>query len=234
MVCNVIITLDGPAGAGKSTIAREVAKRLDMAYLDTGALYRAIAFFLHRKGVEAGEAKKISHELEHVNITLKNHRVILNGEDVSEKIRTPEVDGIVSAYAELAPVRDSLLNLQRAQAEHAALVADGRDMGTVVFPEASVKIFLSASPEIRAQRRWLEQEERGEHVPYERVLEQVIRRDEYDSGREIAPLKKAEDAVEIDSSHKTILEVVEEVLTLIRTQSMTCPEDSVRERGGCS
>lgn len=220
MAQNLVIALDGPAGAGKSTIAKRLARKLGIAYLDTGALYRAIALYLDEKGVPASDSEHIPEILEQISISLVGEKVTLNGLDVSRKIRSPRIDSIVSAYAQLAAVRNRLLDLQREQAKHISLVADGRDMGTVVFPGAQVKIFLSASAEIRARRRWLEQTERGENTSLQEVLDQVLRRDYIDSHREIAPLKMAFDAIEVDSTALTIDEVVEKILSIVKSHNI--------------
>jgi cytidylate kinase len=221
MAENLVIALDGPAGAGKSTIARKLAEVLGIGYLDTGALYRAIALYLAQKGISANDDSRLPGVLKEISISLAGGNVCLNGIDVSDKIRSPRIDSIVSSYAELGTVRNRLLDLQRDQAKQTSLVADGRDMGTVVFPEAQIKIFLSASPETRARRRWLEQTARGEEITLEEVLRQVLKRDYIDSHRDIAPLIKAPEATEVDSSNMIIEEVVETILNIIKGQDLT-------------
>ena len=211
-----VIAIDGPAGAGKSTVAKKVASELGIRYLDTGALYRALAFFLDRLLIPAEESEVLSKALSHVAVDICDSKVLLNDEDVSSFIRTPKVDKIASLYSALPTVREKLLSLQREQALKGGLVADGRDMGTVVFPYAPVKIFLTARAEVRAKRRFDELTERGLKVDYSKILEEIKQRDEADAHRAIAPLKQAADAVLVDSSEKTIDEVVEEIVTTAR------------------
>lgn len=211
-----VIAIDGPAGAGKSTVAKKVASELGIRYLDTGALYRALAFFLDRLSIPAEESEVLSKALSHVSVDICDNKVLLNDEDVSSFIRTPKVDKIASLYSALPTVREKLLSLQREQALKGGLVADGRDMGTVVFPYAPVKIFLTARAEVRAKRRFDELTERGLKVDYSKILEEIKQRDEADAHRAIAPLKQAADAVLVDSSEKTIDEVVEEIVTTAR------------------
>ena len=211
-----VIAIDGPAGAGKSTVAKKVASELGIRYLDTGALYRALAFFLDRLSIPAEESEVLSKALSHVAVDICDSKVLLNDEDVSSFIRTPKVDKIASLYSALPTVREKLLSLQREQALKGGLVADGRDMGTVVFPYAPVKIFLTARAEVRAKRRFDELTDRGLKVDYSKILEEIKQRDEADAHRAIAPLKQAADAVLVDSSEKTIDEVVEEIVTTAR------------------
>ncbi|MBO6267463.1 MAG: (d)CMP kinase [Synergistaceae bacterium] len=211
-----VIAIDGPAGAGKSTVAKKVASELGIRYLDTGALYRALAFFLDRLSIPAEESEVLSKALSHVAVDICDSKVLLNDEDVSSFIRTPKVDKIASLYSALPTVREKLLSLQREQALKGGLVADGRDMGTVVFPYAPVKIFLTARAEVRAKRRFDELTERGLKVDYSKILEEIKQRDEADAHRAIAPLKQAADAVLVDSSEKNIDEVVEEIVMTAR------------------
>ncbi|MDY3868608.1 MAG: (d)CMP kinase [Pyramidobacter sp.] len=195
-----VIAIDGPAGAGKSTVAKLVAEKLGIQYLDTGALYRALAYYLDGISIPPQESKELQRALFNVTVEIKKRDVYLNGNDVSALIRTPQVDRIASLYSALPSVREKLLDLQREQALGGGLVADGRDMGTVVFPLAPVKVFLTASAEVRAQRRCDELRARGVDVSYEKILEEIRSRDDADVKRSIAPLKKAADAVVLDSS----------------------------------
>ena len=203
-----VIAIDGPAGAGKSTVARRVAAALDVSYLDTGALYRALAYYLDSRAIPPQENDLLKTALGDVSVEIDGQKVYLNGDDVSSLIRTPAVDKIASLYSALPSVRKKLLNLQREQAQKGGLVADGRDMGTVVFPHAQVKIFLTASAEIRAKRRYDELSARGVTVDYEKLLNEIRARDDADAKRAIAPLRQAEDANLVDSSDMSIEEVV--------------------------
>ena len=195
-------------GSGKSTVARRVAAALSVSYLDTGALYRALAYYLDSLSILPQESEALQKALLCVNVEIDGAKVYLNGNDISSLIRTPAVDKIASLYSALPSVRYKLLSLQREQALKGGLVADGRDMGTVVFPYAPVKIFLTASAEIRARRRYDELSARGVSVDFDKLLDEIRARDEADAKREIAPLKQAEDAVLVDSSDMSIDEVV--------------------------
>ena len=213
---NLVVAIDGPAGAGKSTVARRVAEDLGLDYLDTGAIYRALAFYLNTMGFEPTEGAELAIVLSKIKVSLGDGCVYINGADVTEHIRSPWVDSIVSGYAALPAVRDCLLATQREQAEETGLVADGRDMGTVVFPDAAVKIFLTASDVVRAERRYQQLVERGETVTFEEVLRQIRCRDEFDMNRATAPLRKAPDAVVIDTSYMTIEDVVAKIIHIVK------------------
>lgn len=212
----LIVAIDGPAGAGKSTIAKRVAGSLGIPYLDTGALYRALAFFLDARGIPPVESDMLFSALQEVSLEITGKGILLEGKYVGAEIRAPLIDAIVSAYASLPMVRNRLLDLQREQGKRKGLVADGRDMATVVFPDAQVKIFLTASAEERARRRFLELKERKENARFEDVLEQIRERDRADSSRSAAPLRKADDAVELSTDGLTIGEVTGEVLAIVR------------------
>jgi len=208
----VIITIDGPAGAGKSTVSREVAKRLGFLYLDTGAMYRACALFMLQKGIPLDNEELISSHLKDLNIKFKNGRIFLNGEDVSDKIRTPEIDLAASDISRIPSVRKKLTSIQRSIGENSDLVAEGRDMGTVVFPNADLKLFLTASPEERAKRRKKELYKKGDIISLDIILHQIKKRDKADTERAIAPLKPAEDSITLDSSNLSAEEVVKEII----------------------
>lgn len=207
-----VIVLDGPAGAGKSSVAKRVAERLALPFLDTGAIYRAITLAMTREGIPPVDSSpELAGKLRDVFVSFADGRVFLNDEDVTEAIRAPEIDLAVSPYSALPSVRAFLLDIQRNQAKH-GLVAEGRDMGTVVFPAADLKIFLTATPEARAERRYRERIARGERADYEEILRQVNRRDEIDSKRDVAPLKRADDAIFLDTTNDSFERVVEIVL----------------------
>ena len=211
-----VIAIDGPAGAGKSTAARLVASKLGINYLDTGALYRALAWFLDSVSVPPLEGEKLSRALYDVNVETDGHSVKVNGEDVSRYIRTPAVDKIASLYSALPSVREKLLDIQRGHALKGALVADGRDMGTVVFPFAPVKIFLTARAEVRARRRYEELCSRGVNVDYNEILRQIHRRDENDEKRALSPLKQAADAILLDTSFLNVEQVADKIADIAK------------------
>lgn len=213
------VAIDGPAGAGKSTIAKAAAKELGFIYVDTGALYRAIAYNAVTKGV-IDDTQKIIDMLTDTNVELKYvdgvQAVYLNGDDVSAYIRTPEISMGASKVSAIPQVREFLLNLQRDIAQKNNVIMDGRDIATVVLPNADVKIFLFASPECRAQRRYKELIEKGEDVTLEDVLADVNQRDYQDSHREIAPLKPSEDSVMADTSKLTLEESIQLIINIIK------------------
>ena len=218
---SIAVAIDGPAGAGKSTIARAAAASLGFIYVDTGALYRSIGLNALRKGVDLADTKEIENSLEGIKVELSFDEqgaqiVLLNGEDVSSLIRTPEVSMSASKVSAVPAVRAFLLDLQRNMAKTQSVIMDGRDIGTVVLPNAEVKIFLTASPEIRAKRRFDELIEKGQEVKYEDVLADVIERDYNDSHREIAPLKPAVDSKLADTSGLTLEQSIELIINIIK------------------
>ncbi len=208
-----IITIDGPAGAGKSTVSKELARRLGYTYLDTGAMYRAVAWAAGQKGVDVGDEKALSELCNDLKLGFQGDRILVNGEDVSSFIRSPEMDGLSSAVSRVAVVREYLTGMQRELGRQGRLVAEGRDMGTVVFPQAVHKFFLSASAGERARRRKMQMEDQGEEVAYEEILAQIEARDLADSTRSIAPLQAAPDCIVIDSSDLTVEDVLEKIVT---------------------
>lgn len=210
-----VIAIDGPGGAGKSTIARLVAAKLGIIYVDTGAMYRAAAVFLNRRGIDKDDDKSIEKAVSDMNITFSNERVLLNGEDVSKKIRENDVSKMASEYSANPAVRDKLTALQRQMGETVSLVMDGRDIGSNVFKDAKYKFYLTASPEIRAERRYKELKERGEQIEFGKILEDIKTRDDRDMNRKLNPLKIADGAALVDSTDINIDEVVEEILSNI-------------------
>ena len=220
---SVAIAIDGPAGAGKSTIARLAAKELGFIYVDTGALYRAIGLAASRKGYTADDKEAVIGMLSTIKVELafnekQEQIVLLDGEDVSGLIRTPEISMMASAVSAIPEVRAFLLDLQRNMAHTENVIMDGRDIGTVVLPDAKVKIFLSASPECRARRRYDELVEKGMDVKYEDILSDVVARDYADSHRDIAPLKPADNAIIVDTSDEDLETSVNKLLTIMREQ----------------
>lgn len=219
----VSVALDGPAGAGKSTTAREVAKRLGFLHVDTGALYRAVGLDVLRRGGDPADPGDVLPFLEDMRISLKftgeGQRIYLRGEDVSEAIRIPEASMAASAVSAIPEVRTFLLELQRELARKNNVIMDGRDIGTVVLPEASVKIFLTAAPEERAMRRYKELLAKGAQADYDTVLKEVQRRDYNDSHRAAAPLHRAEDAWLCDTTGLTLEGVIQAVVDYVLQKS---------------
>ncbi len=208
-----VVAIDGPSGAGKSAVSRLLAAKLGFRFLDTGALYRAVALYLRRRGIAAdSEDQTISEALRGAVIRTDGDRVLVNGEDVSDAVRTKEAGHYASVFSARAAVRDFLLDIQRASASADDIVAEGRDMTTVVFPHAWKKFYLDASVEIRARRRYRQLRDRGIAITMEEALSDVAERDERDSAREIAPLRRAPDAVCLDTSPHRLDEVVAMIL----------------------
>lgn len=212
----IAVAIDGPAGAGKSTIARLVASKLGILYIDTGAMYRAVTLYIIRSKTDINNLENIKKIIDEIDINISHYRVYLNGEDVSEEIRSPEVNLLVSEVSAIPCVREKLVDLQRKIASYNSVIMDGRDIGTNVLKDADIKIFLTASIEERARRRHLEEIQKGRDVDYETIRQQISERDKFDSSREINPLKKAPDALVIDSTSETIESVVDKILDIIK------------------
>lgn len=214
------VAVDGPAGAGKSTVSRAAAKAMGYIYVDTGALYRAVGVNALRNGIETKDRQAVAESLSDISVDLVfengEQKVLLNGEDVSAEIRTPDASMAASDVSAVPKVRDFLFDLQRNIASKNNCIMDGRDIGTVVLPNAKVKVFLTASPEERAMRRFRELSEKGSAVKYEEVLEDLIKRDYNDSHREIAPLKQADDAILLDTTGMTLEQSVESLIKIIK------------------
>jgi len=214
------VAIDGPAGAGKSSIARAVSEKLGYIYVDTGALYRSVAYYAIKNGVRPDDSEKVIGLLEGLEVSLVykdgQQRVIAAGEDVSDCIRTPEVSMGASAVSAIPEVRTFLFDLQKKIAQENNVIMDGRDIGTVVLPDAQVKIFLTASPEERARRRFAELKDKDTTVTFDDILKDIIKRDENDMNRAVSPLRQAEDAVLVDSSDMTIDEVINCIESMIR------------------
>ncbi len=214
------VAIDGPAGAGKSSVAKAAAKELGFVYVDTGALYRTIALYVLRQGVDPKEREQVEALLPQIQIgmeyTEQGQKMLLNGEDVTGLIRTPEVSMATSACSAIPAVRAFLLQLQRDLAQRNNVLMDGRDIGTVVLPQAQLKIFLTASPEERARRRVHQLEGDGQKADYASILRDIQQRDYQDSHRETAPLRPAGDSILVDTSHNTFEESVERLVQLVR------------------
>lgn len=211
----VAIAIDGPAGAGKSTIAKILATKFNLMYIDTGAMYRAVTLLAKTNDISSDNISELCNLLEDTNMHFQNNKLILNGKDVSEAIRTPEISNSVSLYAAISEVRDLLVKQQQKMSEKYDVIMDGRDIGTVVLKDAPFKFYLVASPELRAKRRYKELLAKNITVKYEEILNDIIKRDYIDSNRDVNPLRKAEDAIEIDTSYLTIDEVVEKISNII-------------------
>ena len=218
-----IITIDGPAGAGKSTVSKMLARKLNFLYLDTGAMYRAVALRAQREGVDPNDEEGLEKLCQRLEISFQEdregQRVICQGEDVTEGIRDPEIGWMASTVSMKRPVREALVRMQRKIGSRGKIVAEGRDTGTVVFPRAKYKFFLNANPQERTRRRFRELAARGLAVNLEEIQKEMKERDEQDSSRQLAPLRPAEDARMIDSTGLTPEEVVERILEIIKEDS---------------
>ena len=216
-----IVAIDGPAGAGKGTITKLVGEKLGLINIDTGATFRCVALNMIKENVDITDEAKIKEILKKINIEIRpNGEIFLNNEKVTKRIRENDVDNLVSPVSTIRIVREKLLDIQRKMAEGKNVIMEGRDIGTTVFPNADVKIYLDATPEERARRRVLQNEEKGIVSSYEEVLENIKDRDKRDSTREIAPLKKADDAIYVDSTNLNIEQVVEKIIGIINDKNI--------------
>ncbi len=215
------VAIDGPAGAGKSTMAKAVAKKLGFVYVDTGAIYRTVGYHMHLMGIGPRDTDGVTRLIDDVNLQITYdeagvQHMMLNGADVTDEIRTPEMSAIASQISKQPVVRDFLLDVQRDVAKKNHVIMDGRDIGTVVLPRAEVKIYLTASPEVRAQRRFLELKAKDPHIRYEDVLRDLKERDQTDMTRKIAPLRKAPDAIELNTDQLSLEESIDAMLQIIQ------------------
>ena len=218
------VAVDGPSGAGKSTLSKAVARELGIVYVDTGAIYRTIGYYIFREGIDPKDAGAVVAALPliHVDMCYSEdglQHMLLNGEDVTEQIRLPEISMYASAVSAIPPVRDYLLEMQRDMARRSSVIIDGRDIVTVVLPDAQVKIFLTADVEVRARRRTAELELRGTPKPFEQVLEEMKQRDWADSHRDAAPLQEAEDAIRVDTTDMDFQQSKEAIMQVIRRRT---------------
>lgn len=213
------IAIDGPSGAGKSTIAKEVAKLMDIDYIDTGAMYRAIGYKLAKEGIDLKNKSTLSKILNDTEIDFECGNTILDGVIVNDKIRTPEASKMASICSALPEVREKLVLLQRKMGQTKSVVMDGRDIGTNVLTDAEYKIFMTASAEERAERRFKELLDKGESITFEQVLKDIIQRDHNDTTRELNPLKKADDAIELNTTGMNISEVTDKIINIIRDKN---------------
>jgi cytidylate kinase len=220
-IISKVVAIDGPAGAGKSSVAKLVAKNLNLLYIDTGSMFRALAYVAHSRKIEFVEGAEMANFLTHLRIEYSsdpNKLIIVDGENLSTKIREHFVSELASRISSIPSVRLFLLEFQRQLVNNHVALMEGRDIGTVVFPKAFCKIFLSASPEVRAQRRVDELKAKGQiDVDYNSILQDIVERDERDRTRDIAPLKAADDAINVDSSTKTMEQVVNEIVLIVRS-----------------
>ncbi|MGQ9508063.1 MAG: (d)CMP kinase [Thermodesulfobacteriota bacterium] len=225
----LIISIDGPSGAGKSTVAQALAKRLGYRYIDTGAMYRAVAWKVKRESValeDEASLVQIASSLNLSFVTEENRiRLFENHEEITEAIRSPEMSRLASEISKRKGVREVLVEKQRTMGKDGGVVIEGRDIGTIVFPKADIKFYLNASPEERGRRRFKELMERGIEIDFKETLREVVDRDRNDMNREISPLRKAEDAIEIDSTHRSVEEVVDEMVRLIFERVKKCETD---------
>ncbi len=210
-----IVAIDGPAGSGKSSVAKNIAKRMEFTYLDTGAMYRAVTFKFLKEKIDYADMEKVREILKKTKIDMRGTSIYVDGEDISVEIRKREVTALVSKIAALKEVRESMVEQQRAISKGKKVILDGRDIGTVVFPNADVKIFLVATSQERAARRVKDYERLEQKVSYEEVLKEIVERDKADMERENSPLEKAKDAVEVDTTSLTITEVEDRIVEVI-------------------
>ncbi len=210
------IAIDGPGGAGKSTIAMAVAKALQIDYIDTGAMYRAVALKIIKEGINLKDENALQQMLDYTSIDFSNGNIILDGEIINDKIRTPEISAMASACSALPMVRKKLVLLQRQMGESKSIIMDGRDIGTNVLPHAEYKFFLTASPEERARRRTLELQQKGQDVVYQNILEEIEKRDYQDSNRSLNPLMQAEDALLVNTTGIPLEECIQFILSRIK------------------
>ena len=218
----LVIAIDGPSGAGKSTVARQLANRLGYKQIDTGAMYRAVAYLISQTGIDPDDVPAVEKFCSDVDVRLNcsngTQRVLANGQDVTNEIRTPEMSLMTSRISALKPVREALMRAQRLLGRNGGVVLEGRDIGTVVFPDAELKFYLYASPEERGKRRFMELAGKGEQVSLEDTIKAVVSRDDQDSQRELAPLRQAEDAIPIDSSGIGVDEVLNRMEAFFRNK----------------
>ncbi|MDK0862737.1 (d)CMP kinase [Clostridium perfringens] len=207
----ITVAIDGPAGAGKSTIAKIIGEKFNLMYINTGSMYRAVTLKALENNISANEVDKLLVMIDGMDMHFENDELILNGENINSLITMPNISKNVSAYASIREVRGRLVNLMRKMALKYSVIMDGRDIGTVVLKDANFKFFLTASPEERADRRYKELMEKGVEVNYDEILQDIIKRDYLDSNREVDPLRKAEDAIEIDTTGIGIMGVVEKI-----------------------
>ncbi len=207
----ITVAIDGPAGAGKSTIAKIIGEKFNLMYINTGSMYRAVTLKALENNISAEEVDKLLEMIDGMDMHFENDELILNGENINSLITMPNISKNVSAYASIREVRERLVNLMRKMALKYSVIMDGRDIGTVVLKDANFKFFLTASPEERADRRYKELMEKGVEVNYDEILQDIIKRDYLDSNREVDPLRKAEDAIEIDTTGIGIMGVVEKI-----------------------
>ncbi len=223
-VRKLIVAIDGPAGAGKSTVAKRLAKELGYTYMDTGAMYRAFAWRVMEQGMDLSDERELRRVLQETNIELVEHYgrpgVLLNGVDVTDRIRTPEISQLASRVSTSKIVRERMVELQRAIGSQGGVVAEGRDIGTVVFPDAEVKIYLDASSQERARRRFEEFRGQGSQATMEETVSEMEERDRRDKERDVAPLRKAEDALVIDSTDSAVDGVVERIMQEIKKKML--------------
>lgn len=215
---SIVVAIDGPAGSGKGTVTKLIASKLNLQYIDTGAMYRCVALKMLEEKISLEDTEKIKQILNDIDIDLEGSKVFLNGREVTKEIRTIEVSNFASPVSTIGCIRTKMVELQRALAKGKDVIMEGRDIGTVVFPNANVKIYLDATPEERARRRFEQNEKNGMPSNYEQILKDIIERDTRDMSRENSPLKKAEDAVLIDTTLLTIDEVAQKISDIIENK----------------